>query len=68
MMVTPFLCSAADLQLIRAEHLPNGPYSCCRAHRQYNEARSTWNWGVRENFAILVLVNSIYTGFNVLIL
>jgi hypothetical protein len=23
-MVTPFLCSAADLQLIRAEHLPNG--------------------------------------------
>ena len=27
-MVTPFLCSAADLQLIRAEHLPN-----TRGHR-----------------------------------
>jgi hypothetical protein len=38
--------SAADLQLIRAEHLPNGRCSPSRAHRQYNEARSRWNAGI----------------------
>ena len=30
-MVTPFLCCAADLQLIRAEHLPNK--LCCLSSR-----------------------------------
>jgi len=35
-MVTPFLCSAADLQLIRAEHLPNAIVHRAAVKRQNN--------------------------------
>jgi hypothetical protein len=58
MMVTPFLqlierdgdtifCSAADLQLIRAEHLPNGRDSLGRTSAS-KRGRSQRNAGVRH--------------------
>jgi hypothetical protein len=51
-MVTPFLCSAADLQLIRAEHLPNGRDSL--GHTSASQrGRSQRNAGVRLGLRLI---------------